>query len=51
MQRVAAEPTLAGAAIRYANLGIPVFPCVTRRQAAAHAQRLPRRDVLGSRRL
>lgn len=28
MQRVAAEPTLAGAAIRYANLGIPVFPCV-----------------------
>ncbi|WP_460790688.1 bifunctional DNA primase/polymerase [Nocardioides maradonensis] len=28
MRRVAAEPTLAGAAIRYANLGIPVFPCV-----------------------
>lgn len=28
MQRVAAEPTLAGAAIRYANLGVPVFPCV-----------------------
>src|SRR4051794_10800484 len=28
MQHVAAEPTLAGAAIRYANLGIPVFPCV-----------------------
>lgn len=28
MQRVAAEPTLAGAAIHYANLGIPVFPCV-----------------------
>jgi hypothetical protein len=28
MQRVAAEPTLAGAAIRYANLGMPVFPCV-----------------------
>jgi Bifunctional DNA primase/polymerase, N-terminal/Primase C terminal 1 (PriCT-1) len=28
MQRVAAEPTLADAAIRYANLGIPVFPCV-----------------------
>ena len=28
MQRVATEPTLAGAAIRYANLGIPVFPCV-----------------------
>lgn len=28
MQRVAAEPVLAGAAIRYANLGIPVFPCV-----------------------
>lgn len=28
MQRVAAEPTLAGAAIRFANLGIPVFPCV-----------------------
>lgn len=28
MQRVAAEPTLAAAAIRYANLGVPVFPCV-----------------------
>jgi hypothetical protein len=28
MQRVAAEPSLADAAIRYANLGIPVFPCV-----------------------
>ncbi|HXH78397.1 bifunctional DNA primase/polymerase [Nocardioides sp.] len=28
MQRVAAEPTLAAAALRYANLGIPVFPCV-----------------------
>ena len=28
MQRVATEPTLAGAALRYANLGIPVFPCV-----------------------
>jgi hypothetical protein len=28
MQGVAAAPTLAGAAIRYANLGIPVFPCV-----------------------
>ncbi|WP_245916461.1 bifunctional DNA primase/polymerase [Nocardioides gansuensis] len=28
MTRVASEPTLAGAAIRYANLGIPVFPCV-----------------------
>ena len=28
MQRVATEPTLAGAAIRFANLGIPVFPCV-----------------------
>ena len=28
MQRVADEPTLAAAAIRYANLGIPVFPCV-----------------------
>src|SRR5680860_796004 len=28
MQRVAEEPTLAAAAIRYANLGIPVFPCV-----------------------
>jgi hypothetical protein len=28
MQRVAEEPTLASAAIRYANLGIPVFPCV-----------------------
>lgn len=28
MRGVAAEPTLAGAAIRYANLGIPIFPCV-----------------------
>jgi hypothetical protein len=28
MRRVAAEGTLAGAAMRYANLGIPVFPCV-----------------------
>jgi hypothetical protein len=28
MQGVAAAPTLAGAALRYANLGIPVFPCV-----------------------
>lgn len=28
MQRVAEEPTLATAALRYANLGIPVFPCV-----------------------
>jgi hypothetical protein len=28
MRRVADEPTLAGAAIRYANLGVPVFPCV-----------------------
>lgn len=28
IQRVAAEPTLAGAAIGFANLGIPVFPCV-----------------------
>ena len=28
MQRVAVEPTLAGAAMRYAHLGIPVFPCV-----------------------
>ena len=28
MRRVAAEPTLAAAAIGYANLGIPVFPCV-----------------------
>lgn len=27
MQRVAQEPTLAAAAFRYANLGIPVFPC------------------------
>ncbi|MEP9362180.1 bifunctional DNA primase/polymerase [Nocardioides sp. CN2-186] len=27
MQRVAQEPTLAAAALRYANLGIPVFPC------------------------
>jgi hypothetical protein len=28
MQCVAAEPCLAAAATRYANLGIPVFPCV-----------------------
>src|SRR3954452_24023818 len=28
MQRVATEPALAHAAIRFANLGIPVFPCV-----------------------
>ncbi|WP_244929244.1 bifunctional DNA primase/polymerase [Nocardioides sp. W7] len=28
MRHVATEDTLAGAAIRYANLGIPVFPCV-----------------------
>lgn len=28
MQRVAAEPTLASAALRYATLGVPVFPCV-----------------------
>jgi hypothetical protein len=28
MRRVASEPTLADAALRYANLGIPVFPCV-----------------------
>lgn len=28
MQRVATESTLARAALRYANLGIPVFPCV-----------------------
>src|SRR5689334_19717376 len=28
MRRVATEQTLAAAAIRYANLGIPVFPCV-----------------------
>ncbi|GAA4757502.1 bifunctional DNA primase/polymerase [Nocardioides endophyticus] len=28
MQRVAAEPDLAAAAIRYANLGMLVFPCV-----------------------
>lgn len=28
MRRVAAQPTVAGAALRYANLGIPVFPCV-----------------------
>lgn len=27
MQHVANEPTLAGAATRFANLGIPVFPC------------------------
>jgi hypothetical protein len=28
MQRVTDETTLAAAALRYANLGIPVFPCV-----------------------
>ena len=28
MRRVAEERTLAAAALRYANLGIPVFPCV-----------------------
>jgi hypothetical protein len=28
MQRAAAETTLAGAALRFANLGVPVFPCV-----------------------
>jgi hypothetical protein len=28
MRRVASEPSLAAAALRYANLGIPVFPCV-----------------------
>lgn len=28
MQRVGDEPTLGAAAVRYANLGIPVFPCV-----------------------
>jgi hypothetical protein len=28
MQRVATEPTLGAAAIRFANLGTPVFPCV-----------------------
>jgi hypothetical protein len=28
MQRVAEEPSLAASALRYANLGIPVFPCV-----------------------
>lgn len=28
MRRVAEEPTLAGAALRYSNLGIAVFPCV-----------------------
>jgi len=28
MQRIAAEPTLAGAALSFAYLGIPVFPCV-----------------------
>lgn len=27
MQRVATEPTLADAALCYANLGVPVFPC------------------------
>lgn len=28
MQRAAEEPTLAAAALRYANLGIAVFPCI-----------------------
>jgi hypothetical protein len=28
MRRVASEATLADAALRYANLGVPVFPCV-----------------------
>lgn len=28
MQKVSEEPTLAAAALRYANLGVPVFPCV-----------------------
>src|SRR5690242_8394281 len=28
MRRVATEPTLAAAALRYAHLGIAVFPCV-----------------------
>ncbi|MEP9383376.1 bifunctional DNA primase/polymerase [Nocardioides cheoyonin] len=28
MRQVALEPTLADAALRYANLGVPVFPCV-----------------------
>jgi hypothetical protein len=28
MRRVVEEPTLADAALRYANLGVPVFPCV-----------------------
>ncbi|MDF1605886.1 bifunctional DNA primase/polymerase [Nocardioides sp. YIM 152315] len=28
MRRIAAEPTLAATALRFANLGIPVFPCV-----------------------
>lgn len=28
MRRVASEPSLADAALRYANLGVPVFPCV-----------------------
>jgi len=28
MQRATEEPDLAAAAIRYANLGIPVFPCI-----------------------
>ena len=30
MKQVAGEPPLAAAALRYANLGIPVFPCVPR---------------------
>ena len=28
MQRIAGEPTLAGAALRFADLAIPIFPCV-----------------------
>jgi hypothetical protein len=28
MQRIATEPTLSAAALRYADLGIPVFPCI-----------------------
>lgn len=28
MQRIASEPTMSGAALRYAVLGIPVFPCI-----------------------
>ena len=40
MQRVAEEPSLAATALRYANLGIPVFPCVPGK-TTADPERLP----------